>query len=620
MDRYDVVVIGAGPAGSAAAYHASRGGLRVLVTDRAQFPREKTCGDALVPAAIRSLTRMGITDLRGHLARGLKVIHLPSGTERIEGFGEQGPPYAGFMVPRTVLDDALLTRARASGAKFVHARARRVVARGREQVVFLDADDGAKAVVARTVVLATGSGSLTGLVEGAPALRREVWGLAGRAYLDLLEPPGDLLEVYVPVTQNGRVRSGFAWIFPVGGVRVNVGVGMFRPSGSGSGGVAALVHAFIADRCASDPRFRGAVPGGPVRSASIAVGPDLLHLPGLLAVGDCAGLAHGLTGEGIAPALESGELAAAAILERPDDPATAYRARVEEILPRQFRLAPALRDLHSHPYLAVGRGWDLFGRSHRTSGRALRQLVWDARQGDPPICEHLDHRGGRDAVREVAQVIVRGVQHLRPLLGELVTYQIAQPDSEFGWYATFGALVRGELCPHLPSLPAETVRILAILETVELVSALHDDLLPVGEDGSGSSTWGRNTLNLVLADCLTARALQALYALDAGKMHHVSRVTSRLLRRRAEARAGSAVAGADQLRDVFAAAARAALPDDACPALRLRLTRAATIIARARESGAGQVAWPRTLARVRASLRDDGDRNSSPSAPEPAHV
>src|SRR5262245_20983894 len=107
---HDVIVIGAGPAGSAAAYHACRRGLRVLLVDRVAFPRPTTCGDALVPRALAALARMGITDLPGHAVHAARFIHMPSGQDRRDDFEEHAGP-RGLVVERALLDATLLDTA-----------------------------------------------------------------------------------------------------------------------------------------------------------------------------------------------------------------------------------------------------------------------------------------------------------------------------------------------------------------------------------------------------------------------------------------------------------------------------------------------------------------------------
>src|SRR3954468_18275889 len=112
---YDVIVIGAGPAGSAAAHYTSRAGLRVLVVDRDDFPRAKTCGDALTPRAVRAVLRMGARP-PGEATRALRLVHDPSGREWRTPLLAASGILHGVVVPRAVLDALLLQRARAAGA------------------------------------------------------------------------------------------------------------------------------------------------------------------------------------------------------------------------------------------------------------------------------------------------------------------------------------------------------------------------------------------------------------------------------------------------------------------------------------------------------------------------
>jgi hypothetical protein len=159
---------------------------------------------------------------------------------------------------------------------------------------------------------------------------------------------------------------------------------------------------------------------------------------------------------------------------------------------------------------------------------------------------------------------------------------------------------------------------LAILETSNLVTVLHSDLLPVDANSAGDGTWGRNTLGLVLADCLTARALRHLYALDGVWMPCIARVASRGFRTRAEARIESPRSSAlDGLnREALVAAVHIATLTDPFSALLPAVERAIGLVMEARAASAIQTAWPQVVALLRDSLGPPVSTHRSPTLSE----
>ena len=540
----DVVVIGGGPAGSAAAYHAARAGLDTLLVDRTAFPRDKTCGDALVPTALRALARMGIFDLPGVAIRGVRVVHLQTGTVRWDPFADHPPPHHGIAIRRRILDTLLLERARSAGAVVRIARAHSLLPAGTSYRVVLSDAAGGSEVLARSVIVAAGSaGRGTLLGSGSPSATR-AWGVAGRAYVTLSQPAGDTFDVYFPLRIGARLIAGFAWVFPVSERHVNVGVGVFPAPDMRSLPISAMIAAFLVGRRKEDGRFVGPMRAGPVRRAAIPLGPTPSPRPGILLVGDSAGLANGLTAEGIGAAITSGELAAQAIAGYPRDASAAFERSINQVFPRQLRLAPALTAIHRAPNLTLGRGWDVLSHAHHPIGNALRQLIWDA-----PQLDEVSTAQSRDAVGLVRREIVRAARRQRPLLGELVSYYLGQRGSAFGRITTFAIAACGR---PLPRLSSDALSALIVLETASLTIPLHGALLrPDGHPPDAN--WGRNTLSLVLADVLTASALRHLYGLPSQWMRDIATVAGVLLRKEAIARAtGDDVARSDAMTRMLA--------------------------------------------------------------------
>ncbi|MBU9766652.1 geranylgeranyl reductase family protein [Mycobacterium sp. TNTM28] len=309
--KADVVVVGAGPAGSAAAAWAARAGRDVLVLDAAQFPRDKACGDGLTPRAVTELERLGMapwldTRIRHH---GL----------RMSGFGADvevawpGPsfPSTSSAVPRTELDDRIRSVAADDGAKMhLGAKAVGVSHNSRGRVESVQLDDGA-AVGCTDLIVADGARSTLGRMLGRTWHKETVYGTAIRGYI--ATPRGDEpwitshLELRSP---EGQVLPGYGWIFPLGNGEVNIGVGALatakRPA-----------HAALRPLLSYYTGLRRAEWGftGEPRAALSALLPmggavSGVAGPNWMLVGDAAACVNPLNGEGIDYGLETGRLAA----------------------------------------------------------------------------------------------------------------------------------------------------------------------------------------------------------------------------------------------------------------------------------------------------------------------
>lgn len=549
----DVLVIGAGPAGSAAAYHARRAGLRVHIVDAKPFPRAKTCGDALTPRALAAIARMDVHDLPGHRVRGVVVRH--EAAMHYEDFGMHQWPRYGLVVSRTRMDVALLRRACEVGASFEVGYAQKLCLNGDRIIgALIDTENGTRQVRARHVVVATGSGLARRLLGPAAASTPAVWGIAGRTYVSVQGDAGDDLETYLPLMSDNRLLSGYGWVFPNGPHSVNIGVGVFRTRAATALSLRTLVERFIRERASVDRRFADVTVSAPIESSAIAVGPVIAPRPGFLPAGDLAGLANPFTGEGIAAALESGELAAQAIVAAPDDATDHYRAALSDRLPRHFRLRPALSAMHERPALLLRRGADLVTSDEGTVACSLQQLMWDH---EPRPCDR-GYAPEIDRIVALARAdIIAASYRMRPLFGQLASYLMMLPAVGFGWYAAFAGAVRAGTGRSGEPLDHDTRSLLAALELINLVSALHRDL-PVRERSRGSRVWGRQTLSLMIADTLTADALKRLYKLEPAVAARVAAAARGALRHQAATRSSAASSAPQDARaetDLFLLAA-----------------------------------------------------------------
>jgi geranylgeranyl reductase family protein len=354
-----VLVVGAGPAGSSAAYHLARAGVDVLVLEKDEFPREKVCGDGLTPRAVHQLQRMGV-DVTGegwHRSRGMRWI-CDGHEVLIDWPGLTRFPDFGLTRTRHDFDEILVRHAEAAGARLetgvkvtapLTDRAGRVVGvravprRGGEPVEYR----------APLVIAADGASARLAVALGAHRDKARPMATAVRRYYRSPErSQEDYLELWADLRHpsTGRHLPGYGWIFPLGDGRVNVGLGMLTRHRDRSPDLRATLDAWLA----RTPRTWGLDAegaDGPVRSAALPMG--LNRRPqygrGLLLVGDSAGAISPWNGEGICQAMESGEAAAeaaAVALTRPAGPAREralqnYPAELNRRWGRYYRLGNA---------------------------------------------------------------------------------------------------------------------------------------------------------------------------------------------------------------------------------------------------------------------------------------
>jgi geranylgeranyl reductase family protein len=302
VNDYDIVVVGAGPSGCAAAISAARAGARVGVLDRARFPRPKTCGDAVSNRAAAVIDDLGggydlLRTIPHAVVRGASAI-LPDGTRIDRDFGED----PGYIVPRLHLD-ALLRRQLEPAGVEVHegVRVRQLLVED-DRVVGAQADEGTWR--ARTVIAADGPGSVGWAALGAPYKRGVHLGVAVTAYYEGIDfgAADGITEHYF---EHG-LRCGYGWVFPP--VEGLANVGIYQRQDRYGASEATLVGA-LEDFVQRHPeRFEGARPRGRTRSWALPLASQMRPPggPGVLLVGDAAYSIDPLSGEGIWQALFTG--------------------------------------------------------------------------------------------------------------------------------------------------------------------------------------------------------------------------------------------------------------------------------------------------------------------------
>ena len=311
--RTDVLVVGAGPAGSAAAAWSARAGLDTLLLDAATFPRDKTCGDGLTPRAIGELERLGLGPwLRNHTVnQGL----------RAHGFGQVlllpwpggNLPDWGSAVARTELDDHLRTLAIESGARAVDgARAVGVRMDGdRVQVVEVQRGDEIVDVHCERLVVADGVRSPLGKLLGREWHRDTVYGVAGRSYVDSAMSDDPWISSHLELRgQDGEILSGYGWIFPLGTGEVNLGVGTLATAKRPADVAIKPLMRFYAEERRVEFGLSGDLRAP--TSALLPMGGAVSHVAGRnwALVGDAAACVNPLNGEGIDYGLETGRFVA----------------------------------------------------------------------------------------------------------------------------------------------------------------------------------------------------------------------------------------------------------------------------------------------------------------------
>ncbi len=352
----DVIVVGAGPAGTAAATALARAGRDVVVVDKAVFPRDKCCGDGLTTLALRELERVGLqpSAVPSWFTVHEACLRSPSGREVCLPLPRGRGQFAA-VTPRVELDVALVDLARAAGADVVES-ARAVDVRPSDDAVAVVFDDGAQ-TRARYVVAADGMWSpmRKALGVGVPGYLGE-WH-AFRQYAAHVDgPAAERLYVWF----DADLLPGYGWSFPLPGGRANIGFGVLR---DGARRIQEMkpIWAALLDR----PHVRAALgPDAKLEGRHLAwpiparVDQVALTAPRTFFVGDAAAATDPMTGEGIGQALLTGRLAAEAMLaagaQQPEKARARYEDAVRQHLFADHRMSVVLGR-------GLGRQWGARG-------------------------------------------------------------------------------------------------------------------------------------------------------------------------------------------------------------------------------------------------------------------
>ena len=392
-ERYDLIVVGAGPGGAAAAYYASRAGLSTLLLDRQEFPRDKVCGDGLMPHAASEISLMGLGDWLAEPHHG-KFTGLSIYTHT--AYLRQGVPPSlhgprGYVARREETDAMLLERAVVAGAEFrAGTRATELLRSAAGDVAAIEArnDENDLRFEAPVVVAADGVGGFAGrgmkTHQNAVARRQYYRGVDG--------PNKEDLHVFITDDMNSD-GAGYGWVFYLGDGTANVGAGVSTRALARTG---RNLKDFF-DRFLEEPQvarwLEVAVPEGPPKSWSLKMGMwgARRYAQGLMLVGDAGSMVHPISGEGVGYAIESGRLAASWAYEahaRKDFSASALSG-----YERQLRRQRAREHLSGHALVNLvpnlGMLEPLF-KACEKDPEARRALV-ESFTGDAPVYSLLKH-------------------------------------------------------------------------------------------------------------------------------------------------------------------------------------------------------------------------------------
>lgn len=376
----DVIVVGAGPAGSTTAYHLARSGLDVLLLEKTAFPREKVCGDGLTPRATKQLVAMGIdiSEEAGWLRnKGLRII---GGGQRLQLDWPELASYPdyGLVRKRDDFDEQLAHQAQKAGARlYERCNVGEPILDERGHITGVHAKLGEEKTPvtfhAPVVVAADGNSTRLSLKMGLHRREDRPMGVAVRTYFTSPRHDDDYLESWLELWdrrgEQDRLLPGYGWVFGMGDGTSNVGLGVLNTSSTFK---ELDWREILKAWCASMPEEWGYTPEnqqGQIRGAALpmAFNRQPHYTRGLLLVGDAGGLVNPFNGEGIAYAMESGFIAADCVIQA------------------HARATPAQRELALRRYPKVLK--DTYG-GYYTMGRAFVKLI-----GNPKVMKVATERG-----------------------------------------------------------------------------------------------------------------------------------------------------------------------------------------------------------------------------------
>jgi geranylgeranyl reductase family protein len=303
--QFDVLIVGAGPAGSSAAYWISHAGFSVALIDKFEFPRDKTCGDGLIPDALTMLTKMGCLDAVLERSFGVKQMRFYSPSLRYFDIDCRCE-----VIQRMDLDYILQQHSVASGATPIHAHIRSLTPSS-DGVLALD---GTHQVIAKAKYCILATGANVGLLRSAGfPCEPKASLVATRFYLD---SDYVLPHISIQVTPDMIPSNGYGWIFPLPNGKYNIGVGCEVPQTGRQPDLNVYLAHFLDTFPDAKALMRHKRSSTSPTAAVLRTGLNgsLVQKDRILAIGECIGTTFPLTGEGIGKAMESAEIAATHVI------------------------------------------------------------------------------------------------------------------------------------------------------------------------------------------------------------------------------------------------------------------------------------------------------------------
>lgn len=368
----NVLIVGAGPAGSTAAYYLAKAGISVTVLEKTSFPREKVCGDGLTPRAVREIQKLGLPHPEADGWRRNKGLRLIAGGRTIElpWPDVSDFPQYGLIRTRLGFDEELARHAQDAGAEILELHSVTEALRSEDgrvtgvRAALLD-ESGRKTGETRefsadVVLAADGNSTRTAVSLGMQKRDDRPLGVAVRTYFTSPRHDDDWMEGWLELPgRDGQLLPGYGWVFGVGDGTSNVGLGILNSSKEfGKLDYKQVLREWTAGMPA-DWGFTPENQVGEIRGAALPMGFNRTphYSPGLLLLGDAGGMVSPFNGEGISYAMESARFAAEFIIDASSRSASAgtYDA-----------------DAHLAGYADYVR--DQWG-SHFTLGRAFAALI-----------------------------------------------------------------------------------------------------------------------------------------------------------------------------------------------------------------------------------------------------
>ncbi|MDQ3402209.1 MAG: geranylgeranyl reductase family protein [Actinomycetota bacterium] len=402
----EVIVVGAGPAGSTAATYLARAGLDVLLLEKSEFPREKVCGDGLTPRGVKQLIDLGI-DTREEAGwlhnKGLRVV---GGGVRLElDWPDLAtfPPY-GVVRTRQDFDEMLARTAQRAGARLLEQTtvSSAITDERTGRVVGVTAKAGPDKVPvtyrAPIILACDGVSARLALSVGMDKIDSRPMGVAVRRYYASPRSKDDYLESHLELwdrsdPDNPALLPGYGWIFGMGDGTVNVGLGILSTSKAyGSTDYRQLMRSWL-DGTPEEWGFREHNAQGKIGGAALPMGFNRTphYRDGLLLVGDAGGMVNPFNGEGIGYAMESARLAAECVIQalaRAEGPAReralhGYPVALKQALGSYYRLGNVFSKLIGNP--TVMRAATKYGLPRETLMKLVLKLLaglYDPKDGD----------------------------------------------------------------------------------------------------------------------------------------------------------------------------------------------------------------------------------------------